>query len=1002
MAAPIFLQQGNLAGVTTGNLTVTIPAVEQADDILVVTTVAWVPNTTTGANTIAAPSGWTKFTPDVTTITGGLIDAEYSFFWKRAVGGDADPVFVRPTGWDTGTDTNWSGRCYVIRGCVTTGDPWDSITSTAVSTAQNPAFPAITVSGNGRLAVVFAVKADNANLPTTAAGYTAQLQLTNTTGTDAAMQSYTIASTDTSVSAVTPSGGAAPAQGGTVYFGVSFQAPVAAIDRTASGFGTGTQSASGFKTLDRTATGSGLGDGSGDDQLTHDRNASGSGVGTQSANGSILAIINRTATGAGSSDQFASGIVPVTYNRTASGASSGTQTAARVVTKLRTAISDGGLGGAIDGFTPIGLGASSTSWPTSSNELKAISFTGDGRKLSSVSFLLTRRNAGETGLLYARLYAHTGTYGTTGTGTGSPLAISTPIDVTTIPTSNSGLRLNVKFDFPDSDKYLLVDGTKYVVGVFYAASGVINPISIYGNNASTLNYYSGNSSSLTTVWALGPTLDYSFAVEAVSATGATIKSRTATGSGAGAESASGAIVVIVQQTATGSGSSSQTATAQAIPSRTSTGSGTGTESATGFKTVFRTAVGSGAGTSTADTLHNNIRSASGAGGASPSAIAVGFVTAVRTAIGSGLGTQTSTGSKTLSRTANGSGTSSQTAARSRTLFRTAIGSGLGTQASSAIRVKIRSATGAGIASPAAVATKLITRTRSASANGIGNSTSSGRRIRVALATGSGVGTQTATVSVYQVKLGGLTDFSFPYRFGGRFYVGVFVISRTATGSGAGTQSSVSQKFRVRTAAGNGIGTSSSSRLVTRRRTGTSSVGTGSSAASRVVTKLRTATASGLGISSSTALRRVIRTSNGFGNGSSSGSASTIRFRTAAGSGLGSSYSLQGILYVRTSAGSGAGGSSALWYKTLIFRPPFDGEFRWAEYGATDSTSMFFGRMRPGQKASNIYKMVDGTYTTIPSRDYSIVSRVYHGGHENLVTPEEKADLIAAGYGDYVT
>lgn len=899
--AVVLQTQGTVSAVTTGNLSVTLPAYV-ANDIVVITTAAYIPNTTTGTNTQSLANPWTKYSPAVTTITGGIIDTEHAFWWARATSSSSLGTTVsitRPASWDTGNDTAWGGRAYVIRGCITTGNPFDQLVASALSTAANPPLPAVTVSGVARLVIAFYVATDNLTAPTAASGYTPGTAAPDATGTDTGFQTYTDA-TNASLSAVTPSGGATSAQNFQVYFSASFAPEPAILTGTASGFGTGTQTGDDLLTAIRTATGSGVGSGSGDDQLNHQRTASGGGTGTQSANGSILVFINRTATGVGSSDQFASGVVPVTYSRTAGGAGSGTQSAVGVKTKLRTAISDGGLGGAIDGFTPIGLGATSNSWSTSVSEFRGISFTGDGRKLSSVSFVLTHRNAGETGFLYARLYAHTGTYGTTGTGTGSPLAISTPIDVTTIPTSNSGLRLNVRFDFPDSDKYLLVDGTKYVIGVFYAASGVINPISIYGNNTTTLNYYSGNSSLLTTVWTTASIVDYSFAVEAVSATGLITKSRTATGSGAGTQSASGAIFVAVQ--------------------RTASGSGVGTMDSTGLVLRFRTASGSGFGASTADTLHNNIRSASGAGGASPGASATGRVTRVRTASGSGAGT----------------------------------------------------------------------------------SNSFGLHVHIETATGFGTSTQTATVSVYQVKLGGLTDFSFPYRFGGRFYVGVFVVSRTATGSGAGTQSSTSEFTRARVATGSGLGTSSAQRVITRLRTGADSAGTGSSAASRVVTRSRSATASGLGVSSSTALLTVIRTSTGSGNGSSSGSASTIRLRTAVGNGLGSSYSLQGILYVRTSVGFGSGDSSAIWYKTLIFRPPFDGEFRWAEYGATDSTSMFFGRMRPGQKASNIYKMVDGTYTTIPSRDYSIVSRVYHGGHENLVTPEEKADLTAAGYGDYVT
>lgn len=337
MASPVLQLQGVVAAVTTGDLTVTIPAGEQADDILVITTVAWVVNTASGANTIAAPSGWTKFTPNVTTITATLIDAEYSFFWRRAAGSDADPVFVRPTGWDTGNDTAWAGRCYVIRGATTTGSPWDAITNTAVSAAANPAFPAITVSGNERMAIVFAVKTDNTAFPTAATGYTVGKVILDGGGTDSAFNSYRVLSTNSSVSAVTPTGGVAPAQGGTVYFGVSFIPQP--VQRTATGSGFGTQSAAGVKTLIRTATGSGTGTSTADTLHNNIRSASGSGGASPSATANGLVTRIKTATGSGTGSETSTGLH--TAPRAATGSGLGTDSATRFVTRLRTATGSG-------------------------------------------------------------------------------------------------------------------------------------------------------------------------------------------------------------------------------------------------------------------------------------------------------------------------------------------------------------------------------------------------------------------------------------------------------------------------------------------------------------------------------------------------------------------------------------------------------------------------------------------------------------------------------------
>jgi hypothetical protein len=70
------------------------------------------------------------------------------------------------------------------------------------------------------------------------------------------------------------------------------------------------------------------------------------------------------------------------------------------------------------------------------------------------------------------------------------------------------------------------------------------------------------------------------------------------------------------------------------------------------------------------------------------------------------------------------------------------------------------------------------------------------------ATGSGDGSASVASGSAQVRLGQLTDFSFPYRFGGRFYLGVrAVLTVTATASGLGTASSVAQVLRQRQGTG---------------------------------------------------------------------------------------------------------------------------------------------------------------------------------------------------------
>jgi hypothetical protein len=66
------------------------------------------------------------------------------------------------------------------------------------------------------------------------------------------------------------------------------------------------------------------------------------------------------------------------------------------------------------------------------------------------------------------------------------------------------------------------------------------------------------------------------------------------------------------------------------------------------------------------------------------------------------------------------------------------------------------------------------------------------------ATGTGIGTDSAVHGASQTRLGQLTDFSFPYLTGGRFYLGVrAVLTVTATASGLGTASSSANVLRQR-------------------------------------------------------------------------------------------------------------------------------------------------------------------------------------------------------------
>jgi hypothetical protein len=54
-------------------------------------------------------------------------------------------------------------------------------------------------------------------------------------------------------------------------------------------------------------------------------------------------------------------------------------------------------------------------------------------------------------------------------------------------------------------------------------------------------------------------------------------------------------------------------------------------------------------------------------------------------------------------------------------------------------------------------------------------------------------------------------------------------------------------------------------------------------------------------------------------------------------------------------------------------------------------------MSPGKTADNVYRLVDGSFVTVPPVDESQISRTFWGGTENYVTDVEAAELVAAGF-----
>ena len=290
------------------------------------------------------------------------------------------------------------------------------------------------------------------------------------------------------------------------------------------------------------------------------------------------------------------------------------------------------------------------------------------------------------------------------------------------------------------------------------------------------------------------------------------------------------------------------------------------------------------------------------------------------------------------------------------------------------------------------------------------------------ATGSGVGTSSVVHGSAQVRLGQLTDFSFPYRFGGRYYLGVrAVLTVTATASGTGTASSVAQVLRQRQASGSGTGTSTAVRVSVAIRTATGSGvgtmdstglhiaprtatgdGTGSGTAVGEILPVRTATGNGVGSATTISIHVVVRTSTGTGQGTSATSSYVTAIRTSSGSGEGTSTTVGARVLFRTGTGAGDGTATADWDKSHIFRVPITEGYPFAVSLSQPPPDRLFAFTPQGVRAKNLYRLTDGSYTTTDPRRPELITRTYLGGHDNFLTDPEITELTAAGYGSSIT
>lgn len=218
----------------------------------------------------------------------------------------------------------------------------------------------------------------------------------------------------------------------------------------------------------------------------------------------------------------------------------------------------------------------------------------------------------------------------------------------------------------------------------------------------------------------------------------------------------------------------------------------------------------------------------------------------------------------------------------------------------------------------------------------------------------------------------LIDFTTAFTDGPGFYRGVVVA--VATGSGTGSESATGLHVHPRTATGSGAGSSALTELHIHLRTATGSGAAGASTTLSGIKQGRAATGSGAGTASITGLHKHLRTG--------SDSAGTSEFVSASG--------------VHTRA---------------TFTPPTDNQvdFTGSDFYGLDMIPVnklvyaLYRHYEPGPRGRNVWKLKDGTFTENQPMDDSLIEKLYHGGHTHVLTEDgEKAALVAAGYGDYVT
>lgn len=126
----------------------------------------------TANEAISTPSGYSTVTdsPQGTGSAGVAGGVRLTLFWKRASGSESTVALA-----DSGDHTQ--GWIVCVRGCVTSGDPWEASAGDVASSASTSVtFPAVTTLGTDRLILNFLAHDTDALVPQTSAWTNAALR----------------------------------------------------------------------------------------------------------------------------------------------------------------------------------------------------------------------------------------------------------------------------------------------------------------------------------------------------------------------------------------------------------------------------------------------------------------------------------------------------------------------------------------------------------------------------------------------------------------------------------------------------------------------------------------------------------------------------------------------------------------------------------------------------------------------------------------------------------